>query len=113
MFKFTRTALRRRVPNSCPDKREHVKVALRMGAAPKDCRHAGVMHDPNVARWYAAPKPKHGKIASRWYGMEIGDNGKVTTRKANADELMSEIIGDGDYASKTIIWNPRIPGTLI
>jgi len=45
--------------------------------------------------------------------MEIGDNGKVTTRKATADELTDKDIADTDYASKTITWNPRIPGTLI
>ncbi len=113
MFRMTRTSLRRRVPKSCPDPREHVKAALVLGSAPPSCTHAGVMHDPSVARWYASPKSKHGKISPRWLGMEIGDNGKVTTRKATADELTDKDIADTDYASKTITWNPRIPGTLI
>ena len=112
-FKFTRTALRRKVPKSCPDRREHVKEAPRLGVAPTDCRHAGVLHDPSIPHWYASPKPKHSKIMPRWYGMLDGTNGRVKTRKATDEELSGDIVPEFDYRSKGITWGPRLPSSLV
>jgi hypothetical protein len=111
MPKLKRWFLRQAVPNSCPDKREHVNAALKAGEAPWDCRHDGVMHDSRVPRWYAAPKGRHQRAMPRWGGMNLTPNGKVTSRMATDDELDEHVdldtIHDLDYASKPITWGGR------
>ena len=105
--KLTRTRLRRRVPKGCPDRRAHVRAALKAGRAPDHCQHDGITLDPSTARWWAAPTPKHIKIYPRWTSMLIGDNGRITTRRATEEELDSGPIDDMMYASTKIIWNAK------
>ena len=104
MPKLTRTYMRRKVVKSCPDPREHVKAALASGEGPEDCRHAGVMHDPRIARWYAAPKPRHVKVMPRWGGMNETPNGRVTSRMLGEGEDDSAPIHELDYASRAASW---------
>ena len=110
--KFTRTRLRRKVPKSCPAPRAHVRAALKAGRALDACTHDGVTVDPNTEKWWSAPAPRHMKVTPRWFNMDIGDNGRVTTRAAKKEEY-SDPIPEMDYASTTIIWSAKEPNSLI
>ena len=111
MPKLTRTYMRKKVPNSCPDPREQVKAALAVGKAPDQCTHPGVMHDPRIVRWYAAPKGRHTRVTPRWGGMNLTENGKVTSHITDEEEYEAldsdDTIHEMDYADKPITWEGR------